>query len=308
MCQPAPVPAPCCTEVTNDKTPLSAYWQDGLWLSSTNSDFKIHVGGRMQYDAFDAFDVQSRVINGTGGLKAPAGSDSTEFWDESQGFRRARVRIDGTIYDSVDFVWEYDFATAMNPHNFQTVQGGPAGDVVLNNASSVFTGTGMTDMNVTLKYLPWVQNISVGSFLVPFSFDLTTSDRWMDFIERSCAFDAFVPATNSANYTLVRECFGWNEAQTLTYPAPLRSTTCGKAPLASRTPMIHVQRSRYSVALLRRIDRRAVSDRSRDERMRGALCVGSIGRRWPRCHATSGPPLHARVSQPSDPRSRPTRA
>ena len=67
--------------------------------------------------------------------------------------------------------------------------------------------------------MPYVGNISVGSFLVPFSFELATSDRWMDFIERSAAFDAFVPATNFANYTLGAKAFSWNEDKTLTYPA-----------------------------------------------------------------------------------------
>lgn len=219
MCQPPPAAAPCCTEVNNDKTPLRAYWASGLWFASTNDDFKVHVGGRIQFDAFNAFDVQSSVIHGHGGLTSPSGSDDAPFWDESQGFRRDRVRMEGTIYDSVDFVWEYDFATAGNPHVLQTVPGGGAGDQVLLNDSSVFTGTGVTDMNVTLKYIPYLQNISIGSFLVPFSFELATSDRWMDFIERSAAFDAFVPATNFANYTLGARTFGWNDSETFTYAA-----------------------------------------------------------------------------------------
>ena len=61
--------------------------------------------------------------------------------------------MEGTIYDSVDFVWEYDFATAMNPKNFQTIQGTNRDAAA--NGSSVFTGTGITDMNVTLKYIPY---------------------------------------------------------------------------------------------------------------------------------------------------------
>jgi phosphate-selective porin OprO/OprP len=207
MCQPAPPAAPCCTEVTNDKTGLKAYWNNGVWLASTNDDFKVHFGGRIQFDAFNAFDVQKKVETGTGGLPATD-------WEESQGFRRDRVRMEGTIYDSVDFVWEYDFAVGEKPTAIAAGAGAAS-----NNGTSVFTGTGITDMNATLKYIPYVGNVSVGSFLVPFSFELATSDRWMDFIERSAAFDAFVPAPNFQNFTLGLRAFDWNEDKTLTYQA-----------------------------------------------------------------------------------------
>ena len=213
MCEPAPASPPCCTMITNDKVPLKAYWNSGLWFASQNDEFKIHVGGRIQFDAFNDFDPDHSVYTGPKAITPP--------FEESQGFRRDRIRIEGTIYDSVDFAWEYDFATAMNPKNFQTVAGGPAGSAVLANGSSVFTGTGITDMNATLKYLPVLGNVSVGSFLVPFSFELATSDRWMDFIERSAAFDAFVPATNFANYTLGLRAFNWNDDKNLTYQAAL---------------------------------------------------------------------------------------
>ena len=55
---------------------------------------------------------------------------------------------------------------------------------MLANGSSVFTGTGITDMNVTLKYMPVIGNLSVGSFLVPFSFELT-DERPLDGFHRA---------------------------------------------------------------------------------------------------------------------------
>ena len=190
--------------------PLSAYWNNGVWVQSANEDFKVHFGGRIQFDAFNTF--------------RPSHDAAVDFVDkgtpfeDAQGFRRDRIRVEGTIYDSVDFVWEYDFATAQNSKNIAA--GNSAGNGPGNpNSLSVFTGTGITDMNCTLKHVPLVQNVSVGSFLVPFSFELGTSDRWMDFIERSCAFDSFVPATNFANYTLGAKTFGWNEDETWTYAA-----------------------------------------------------------------------------------------
>jgi phosphate-selective porin OprO and OprP len=207
MCQPAPAAAPCCTEVTNDKTPLSVYWNSGLWFESANQDFKVHVGGRIQFDAFNAFDVQKRVETGHGGLPA---SD----WEESQGFRRDRIRMEGTIYDDIDFVFEYDFATAEKPTSIAAGAG-----AATNNGSSVFTGTGIIDMYATLKYLPIIGNLEVGSFIVPYSFELTTSDRFGDYCERSAAFDAFCPAQNSSNRILGACIIDWNEDKTLTCQA-----------------------------------------------------------------------------------------
>lgn len=217
LCAPAPASAPCCTEINNDKTPMKVYWDSGVWFASTNDDFKIHIGGRIQFDALNAFDVQSSVIHGHGGLNTVG--PGTPYWDESQGFRRDRIRLEGQIYDSVDFVWEYDFATAYNPKSFQTVQGGAAGDFVLANDSSVFTGTGITDMFVTLTELPYIGNLSIGSFIVPYSFELSTSDRFGDYCERSAAFDAFCPASNTSNRVLGACAFGWNADETVTYQA-----------------------------------------------------------------------------------------
>ena len=193
---------PGATVTDNVKTPLNAYWNNGLWFSSANEDFKVHVGGRIQFDAANEFEADAHTKT--------ALANTLPF---SQGFRRDRVRMEGSIYENVDFVWEYDFATAENPRNFTA---GPQLGASVANGASVFTGTGITDMNATLKYLPVIGNVSVGSFLVPFSFELATSDRWMDFIERSAAFDAFVPATNFANYTLGARQFTWNEQETIT--------------------------------------------------------------------------------------------
>src|SRR4051794_10212851 len=33
------------------KWPLKASWQDGLQIESANEEFRVHVGGRMQFDA-----------------------------------------------------------------------------------------------------------------------------------------------------------------------------------------------------------------------------------------------------------------
>ncbi len=195
---------------TNDKTALNAYWNSGVWLQSANEDFKVHFGGRIQFDAFNTFRPSHDA--------AVDFDDKGTPFEDSQGFRRDRLRVEGTIYDSIDFVWEYDFATAINSKNITSAN---SNGVANPNGSSLFTGTGITDMNATLKNLPIIQNVSVGSFLVPFSFELGTSDRWMDFIERSAAFDSFVPATNFANYTLGAKTFGWNEDETWTYAASI---------------------------------------------------------------------------------------
>ena len=197
--------------------------------------------------------------------------------------------MEGTIYDSVDFVWEYDFATAMNPKNFQAVQGT---NLVLANGSSVFTGTGITDMNVTLKYIPLIGNFTVGSFLVPFSFELATSDRWMDFIERSAAFDSFVPATNFANYTLGARINNWNESETLTYAASLSTNNMwdGASGFDFGNDYMVTSRVTRPAAVLRR---RTLHGRSRLERLQRRMPARSARGWQPERHAIAFSVGHA---------------
>ena len=73
-------------EIGNDSA-MSAQWNNGLELSTSDKAFRVHVGGRWQFDA-SWFDAEQSVQNNLpGGVMYHDGVD----------FRRARLRIDGKM-------------------------------------------------------------------------------------------------------------------------------------------------------------------------------------------------------------------
>lgn len=86
-----------------DPKAFSAKWNNGFEAATKDKRFKYHVGGRVQFDTvFLAGD--SQAFNGTG-----------PFTDQDAiGFRRARLRADGTMYETIDWCAEFDFVNSVN--------------------------------------------------------------------------------------------------------------------------------------------------------------------------------------------------
>src|SRR5262245_23686623 len=70
------------TEVGHDLK-MSAKWDHGLWLETADKAFKVHVGGRTQYDTifYQAGDAVMFGNNGVGRV------------DDASAFRRARLAV-----------------------------------------------------------------------------------------------------------------------------------------------------------------------------------------------------------------------
>jgi hypothetical protein len=84
--------------------PLNAFWQDGLQVESQNEMFRIHVGGTLQVDS--GWNAAPRAVEaGIGELQ------------DGGLLRRARIRIDGTLYEHIDWIAEYDFANTVENDN-----------------------------------------------------------------------------------------------------------------------------------------------------------------------------------------------
>ncbi len=79
-----------------DKDGYKVYWNSGLRAESSDGDFKIKIGGRIQTDAM--FINQDDSLNNN--------------FDASNGveFRRARLYVSGTLYKNVKFKFQVDFA------------------------------------------------------------------------------------------------------------------------------------------------------------------------------------------------------
>ncbi len=84
------------TVSAQDKNSFTTYWNNGLKVESADQNFKIKLGGRIQYDVMfinqdDSLDAHFDAENGT-------------------EFRRARLYTSGTIYKNIKFKFQVDFA------------------------------------------------------------------------------------------------------------------------------------------------------------------------------------------------------
>ncbi len=142
---------------------LVPYWDEGLGFASPDGRFEIEIGGRIMVDwatigADDEFEAEIEEAEGD-----PLEGDGVEF-------RRARLFVEGTIYDAVIFKAQYDFA---------------GGDPEFK------------DVYMGLKKVPGVGHIKVGHFKEPYSIEEQTSSKYITFMERSLPVNAFSPGRNT---------------------------------------------------------------------------------------------------------------
>lgn len=171
---------------------MTASWNNGLELATKNKDFRVHVGGRTQFDA-----AWFSVADNLNGPLATTGLSN--FYGDGVDFRRARLRVDGTMYEVVDWAAEYDFVNAIRVVNNAQ-----------NNATTDHTVTAFTDLWWTIKSLPAVGNIRIGSQKEAIGFEHLVSSRYLPFMERSFnqdsfyggAFNGFTPGIQAFNAVL----------------------------------------------------------------------------------------------------------
>ncbi len=166
---------------------LSASWKNGVQFASPDKDFRFHVGGRVQWDVsmFDN-DPALLVSPSIGGIGPQP--DTTQF-------RRARIRLDGTMYEVFDWAAEYDFANTLAPASPSAGQ-------------PVATVPGLTELSLTWTQLPWLGNFRVGNQREPIGLEHLISDVNLPFLERSYLRDAIWGPFNNG-YTPGVEVFNW---------------------------------------------------------------------------------------------------
>lgn len=147
---------------------MTAVWNNGLELVTKNKDFRIHIGGRTQFDTGWYVTPDSLVPP----------TINTPYRDGAD-FRRARLRIDGTLYEQHEFAVEYDFINSARANT------GAAGAIV------DFDVTGFTDVWWQLKEVPYFGNIRIGNQKEAIGFEHLVSSRFLPFMERSYNQDTF---------------------------------------------------------------------------------------------------------------------
>lgn len=147
--------------------PLSATWKDGLQVQSKDDAFRVHVGGTLQFDA--GWNTASQAVQfGPGGIGE---------LEDGAVMRRARVRIDGTMYQHIDWVAEYDFANT-------TENDKGTGTQTVGTPSFVNAWVGVND-------IPLVGTVRAGWMKEPLSFEFMKSGRWLNFMERTPGSNSF---------------------------------------------------------------------------------------------------------------------
>lgn len=144
-------------------TDFDVFWKDGLKFQSKDGNFKAQIGGRIQVD-WAKIDGDNPMVSDIEALESGNTLDGSGV-----EFRRARLFISGTIYDSVDFKAQYDFA---------------GGD------------SDFKDVWIGLRGVPYVGNIRGGHQKEPFSLEELTSSKYITFMERALP-NAFAPGRNT---------------------------------------------------------------------------------------------------------------
>ena len=147
---------------------MTARWNNGLELSTADKAFRTHIGGRWQMDTSWFSADQSVQNNLPGGVNYHDGID----------FRRARLRIDGTMYETIEYAMEYDFVNGLRTRN-------AAGDGTVDQ-----NVTAITDLWLQFSHMP-AGNLRIGNQKEPIGFEHIVSSRYLPFLERSYNQDTF---------------------------------------------------------------------------------------------------------------------
>ena len=170
-----------------------------MWFETEDKAFRFHLGGRTQIDYVGVHAPQKvRADQATGINSGGTGAGGIGKYDDAVNFRRARLAAEGTFYEVFDFLCEYDFINTT-----RNVPGGTtpalAGPLFASNAdrANVFNTPVPTDLWLQWTHIPLIGTVRVGNQKPWNSFEHMTSSRFLDFMERSLAFDAFFENGNN---------------------------------------------------------------------------------------------------------------
>lgn len=167
--------APAITPPEDRVPALMGSWTNGLRFRSGDGAFNIHVGGNAQIDSTWLIGPNSAFsLPNNGGLSGIGGAAASFL-------RRARLRVEGDIYDQFDFIVEYDFANAANdnsgqqPPSFGNLAGEPA----------------PTNIWMQVRDVPYIGSVRIGNLVKPIGMTNNTSQAFLPFMERADNNDAF---------------------------------------------------------------------------------------------------------------------
>lgn len=148
--------------------------RDGyLNFESKDKSFTMHVGGRTQMDTIFLQGPQN-VANGL---------DPTNVGlRDAMVFRRGRLRVEGRMWETTEYVMEYDFFNGFNDAGATPQPNG----IVTTPTETVAP----LDLHLTWRNVPYFQVIRLGLQKEGLGLERIQSSRWLEFMERSYNNDA----------------------------------------------------------------------------------------------------------------------
>lgn len=174
---------------------FKAKWiNNNLWFETDDKSFRMHVKGRGQIDAIQVHAPQAMMV--------PLKEQGIGEYDNAINFRRARIGVEGTFWEVFDYDMEFDF--------LNSIRIAPAGGKLTSDGGAIANTAGTsadrfatidvpvpTDLWIQWKNIPILGNVRIGNQKEWISMEHLTSSRYLDFLERSWAFDAFVENGNN---------------------------------------------------------------------------------------------------------------
>jgi phosphate-selective porin OprO/OprP len=169
--------------VGKDRT-LRARWDNGFVAETSDQSFRIHLGGRLEFDNSWFTQSGDLLIGNTPGQRMLDGTL----------MRRARLRADGRLWELIDFACEVNFANIQDVGN-------------VDNGLVQVGSVGLTDFFLTFREVPLLGNVRVGHLQAPISLERYSSSNAWYYMERSSMFDAFYNPNDYQNGVVIFDSY-----------------------------------------------------------------------------------------------------
>jgi phosphate-selective porin OprO/OprP len=162
-------------EVGRDRT-FAPTFNNGLHFATKDGAFRVALRGRWNNDWGWAEKNGPSLFSGT--------STTNQNLDDGVIFRRARLGLQGTIWEVFDFVAEFDFSESY-----------PTSETI-----------GFREVWVGVNQLPYIGTFRVGHFKEPYGLEHLTSSRYITFIERTVLDQTFIGDDYNPGFIVTNTC------------------------------------------------------------------------------------------------------
>ncbi|MSU78372.1 MAG: hypothetical protein EXS16_09780 [Gemmataceae bacterium] len=188
---------------------MEATWHNAMWFESPDKAVRWTVGGVVQYDTtyFKAPSAAYININSIGTFNNRV--DTGYSLQDSNSFRRARLRFAGNLWEQVEFAAQYEFAQALDLRR-RTLGISPTPTSTPFNDYDPGEDVGFNEVYIGLNQLPLLGTIRIGRHRESLNFVTATPNTNQIWLERGLLFDAFNGDFNFSNGITVQNTY-WND-------------------------------------------------------------------------------------------------